>query len=632
MLKNLGTPGTSLSDLMTNVIADVKSTTGGKQVPRVDLGLSKPFYFIDPAVAAAQAALDKSKAELAGLDSKLANLQKQIASASEAQAKQKLQVEQQRQQALQQAKALEADNLAKEAAKQKAVADAAVQLASERAAAQAANAKAQNDLSNLASARRAELDKLAQAAASDNPDVLIDTVERLEAVLKEVDGQYAAALQRSLAASTAGWDKYLAVVKGEKPDITESDAEFAVRQNQEKSDLEAKRKNELADLRSNIEAQRTSQTAAMRKQYEDTLRTLQTKVWSVAGSGAKLSIGAFDRNARTWPFTVDSADPAIPMVPVNLVAQLGSVADPVAAIRALDAAVKAKALAAEFDWGITRDDPNNRYAIDVKVVRVRNLTSNEVVAQARPNQRAAYFVPGKRSSPTEAVGTLTVTTRALDGSADVYINGVKVGVTPYTAKVPEGSFKVEGRWTDSYVRGTTKNLQVVSGSSNTVSVVKEAFKLGGSGPAVGIIFYDKGSPNDGWRYLEAAPSDQSTGIQWWNGSHIDIKTGTAVGTGRANTDAIIAAQESGSYAATICKNLSIGGFSDWFLPSKDKLGLMYWNLKKSGLGAFGEGWFWSSSQGRGDDYGNAWGQRFSDGSQGSSNEGNRCAFHACRAF
>ena len=395
---------------MTNVIADVKATTGNKQQPRFDNGLSKPFYFIDPAVAAAraQAALDKSKAELAGLDAKLADLQKQIASENDAQAKQKLQVEQQRQQALQQAKALEADNLAKEAAKQKAAADAAALLASERAATKAANAKAQNDLSSLAAARRAELDKLAQSAASDNPDVLIDTVERLEGVSNEVDDQYTAALQKSLDASISGWDKQLAVLMAEHPDITETDAEFAARVAKEKSDLESKRQTEMTSLRSNIEAQRISQTAAMRQQYDDTLNTLQTKVWTVTGSSAALTIGTFDRNARTWPFIVDSADPTVPMLPVNLFTNLAAAPDPRAAIIALDTAVKANALAAEFDWGITRDTANKRYAIDIRAVRVRNLTSNEVVAQASPNQRAAYFVAGKRSSPTAAVGRFTL--------------------------------------------------------------------------------------------------------------------------------------------------------------------------------------------------------------------------------
>ena len=36
------------------------------------------------------------------------------------------------------------------------------------------------------------------------------------------------------------------------------------------------------------------------------------------------------------------------------------------------------------------------------------------------------------------------------------------------------------------------------------------------GPTGGKVFYDKLSYSDGWRYLEAAPRDQSTGIKWSN--------------------------------------------------------------------------------------------------------------------
>ncbi len=154
------------------------------------------------------------------------------------------------------------------------------------------------------------------------------------------------------------------------------------------------------------------------------------------------------------------------------------------------------------------------------------------------------------------------------------------------------------------------------------------YKVGATGPAGGIVFYDKGSVTDGWRYLEAAPSDQSTGIQWYNGSFISVTTGTAVGTGKANTAAIIAAQGSGSYAASLCKNLTLGGYSDWFLPSKDELNLMYTNLKKAGLGGFGEGWLWSSSQ----NYYNAWVQRFSVGYQDYYNKDYKYPVRACRAF
>ena len=635
LIRQLREPGLELTVMMRNVKSEVAAISGNKQQPRVDDGMKEPFFFIsiEAAAAKAQAALDKSKSELASLDAKLADLQRQIASSNDAQARQKLQLEQQRQQALQQAKALEADNLAKEAAKQKVAAEAAAKLSAERLATQAANAKAQNDLSQLASARRAELDRLAQAGASDNPDILIDTVERLEVVLKEVDGQYAAALQRSLDASNAGWDKQLTSFSGQEPDITETDAEFNARIAREKSDLEGKRRGELAALRQNIEAQRLSQTATMRTQYYDTLRTLQTKVWTVTGSGAILTIGTFDRNTRIWPFTVASADPTLPMVPIDLVATLGTAPDPKAAILALNAAVQVKALAAEFDWGIARDTINRRYTIDVRTVRVRNLTTNEVVAQANPNQKVAYFVAGKRTDLVAYSGTLTISGNPKDGTGDVYIDGMKVGSLPFRTRMVEKAITVEVRWSDAKAAPFSRIVTVHPGTDTAVVASKSVLNVGDVGPAGGIIFYDKGKISDGWRYLEAAPTDQSTDIQWYNGINIGIKTGIAIGTGRANTAAIIAAQGRKNYAATLCRNLTINGFSDWFLPSKDELSLMYTNLMKAGHGGFtpklNNSWYWSSTE-----YNNnlAWAQNFNGGYQDYNDKYDAGSVRAVRAF
>ena len=60
---------------------------------------------------------------------------------------------------------------------------------------------------------------------------------------------------------------------------------------------------------------------------------------------------------------------------------------------------------------------------------------------------------------------------------------------------------------------------------------------GDVGPAGGFIFYV--NPNfatDGWRYLEAAPFDQSAGAKWGCfRTAIAGARGTAVGTGRQNT-------------------------------------------------------------------------------------------------
>ena len=169
-----------------------------------------------------------------------------------------------------------------------------------------------------------------------------------------------------------------------------------------------------------------------------------------------------------------------------------------------------------------------------------------------------------------------------------------------------------------------------AGSAGTTSATKSVYNVGDTGPAGGIIFYDKGKASDGWRYLEAAPSDQSAGIQWHNRDYCYIKTSTAIGTGKANTEAIIAAQGDGSYAAALCKNLTINGFSDWFLPSKDELALMYTNLKKAGLGGFGKDGLWSSSQFN-DNFA-ACEQSFSDGNQVYTWESWEYSVRACRAF
>ena len=136
------------------------------------------------------------------------------------------------------------------------------------------------------------------------------------------------------------------------------------------------------------------------------------------------------------------------------------------------------------------------------------------------------------------------------------------------------------------------------GTTAQSAIENDEYNIGETGPAGGIIFYV--NPNyetDGWRYLEAAPEDQSTEIQWYNGRHLPMgATATAVGTGEANTQTIVNIQGTGSYAAQRCNDLSLGGCSDWFLPSKDELGLMHENLYLKGLGGFESDYYWSSSE------------------------------------
>jgi hypothetical protein len=124
----------------------------------------------------------------------------------------------------------------------------------------------------------------------------------------------------------------------------------------------------------------------------------------------------------------------------------------------------------------------------------------------------------------------------------------------------------------------------------------------------GIIFYVDGTGQHG---IIAAASDQSTGVEWGCYQGAVIETSTAIGSGQANTTAILEGCSTPGTAARICDSLVLNGYSDWFLPSKDELNLMF--LQKSKIGGFAaDGYYWSSS-----DYTAycAWAQDFRTGTQ-----------------
>jgi len=142
----------------------------------------------------------------------------------------------------------------------------------------------------------------------------------------------------------------------------------------------------------------------------------------------------------------------------------------------------------------------------------------------------------------------------------------------------------------------------------------------------GIIFYIDASGQHG---LIAAQTDQDTRIIWGD----NIKIGNldrAIGTGKRNTDIIVAKLGAGNYAAKLCADLVLNGYSDWFLPSKDELNQLY--LNKDKVDGFAIGFYWSSTEAflLGDAM--ASGQHFRAGGQIQYNKNDEGYVRAVRAF
>ena len=144
----------------------------------------------------------------------------------------------------------------------------------------------------------------------------------------------------------------------------------------------------------------------------------------------------------------------------------------------------------------------------------------------------------------------------------------------------------------------------------------------------GIVFYIDVTGDHG---LIAATSDQNTGAPWGcSGTHI-VGTGTAIGTGQANTNAIVSGCLTAGIAARVCNDFVYysGGteYNDWFLPSQLELNEMY--IQKTVIGGFSGSFYWSSSE---YDASNAWTQDFSNGNQNSNSKAGTAHVRAVRAF
>ncbi len=116
---------------------------------------------------------------------------------------------------------------------------------------------------------------------------------------------------------------------------------------------------------------------------------------------------------------------------------------------------------------------------------------------------------------------------------------------------------------------------------------KTAGYIGGSG---GYVFFDKGQLSNGWRYLEAAPSQLYYDVNqtWyfkWNGCNsATFLSGLSneIGTGAENSVIIKNDCNYTNNAAAMAKYISVNGMSDWFLPSIEELKMLH-TLKRENV-------------------------------------------------
>lgn len=200
--------------------------------------------------------------------------------------------------------------------------------------------------------------------------------------------------------------------------------------------------------------------------------------------------------------------------------------------------------------------------------------------------------------------------------------------------------------TTLYVQAKDKDVYSQVSSFTVSGDIATGLNMLVMGPAEGFICYS--NPNyeeDGWRYLEASPNNlcyNTTDQKYYAGTEAGAYsgttnfyfgvlrnssnqncftngtttfdssncTGTAIGTGKANTEALVNAMGETAYVSTTASNsmttsfyaakavtsLTCNGFSDWFLPSISEMSAIKTAFSRLGLSNVFSSPHWTSSE------------------------------------
>jgi hypothetical protein len=233
------------------------------------------------------------------------------------------------------------------------------------------------------------------------------------------------------------------------------------------------------------------------------------------------------------------------------------------------------------------------------------------------------ITPGAVTGVTLDQGTMALTVGGATGTLVATVapaDAINQSVT-WSSSAPAVATVANGIVTPLTVGITTIQVTTVDGglTAKCEVIVNPVPVAIGDSYGGGIVAYILQSGDDGYDLnvqhgLIAATVDQSDGTAWSNIDNTEIGTtaqGIEIGTGQANTDAIIGQAGHTASAAKLCKDYAGGGMTDWFLSSKDELNQLY--AQKAVVGGFADSYYWSSSE---DDDNSARGQSFASGGQG----------------
>jgi hypothetical protein len=195
------------------------------------------------------------------------------------------------------------------------------------------------------------------------------------------------------------------------------------------------------------------------------------------------------------------------------------------------------------------NDGNNDNGENATTLRIKNESFIEITDVVWNN---VSFTGSQESINTG----LNVVKNVESGAGYIYFKrkGSPIAVRTNTVVVVDGNTANEFVFTNNVLITEVAN---VGNTDTLVTFYTRTYVIGDTGPGGGTVFFAEGG-----QYKECSGE---LGIYNW------------------------------SQAWTTAMNFKGGGVSDWQLPDRGELDLMYQNVRKNGLGGFFNEWYWSST-------------------------------------
>jgi uncharacterized caspase-like protein len=422
IVASLPSPGKSLQEILYAAAELAGAASKAKQAPWISTSLTRLYYLNSPQEAFQSVLASKAEAESAvkQLDARVNDLRARSAIEKDASQRMVYDAEMKAQSDLLDAKKRELEAIKGEQQRQVSTNEAIADETAKLAEMNAAQAEDEKELGDIAELRRWEIGAMVDRAES--ADDYLTAIETAASAQTDIGSRLVASLTAFRMTVDGAYEKRIRAVSSWTKYPWESDDAFRARASAERIRLSCGRQ----ALGNALAAEAAAKTKAMLDPFaaagERALDGLERARGSVSREDVKITVGDYDRDAATYPITIESRSPDLPFSTTFSYSIANDDPDKQKdAYKVFEAWRGANAFSAEIDSSISYVDGVGYAAIvDAYRLKVADASGERLLIEESPISPIAFFkTSADRENPTRVSSWLS----AVGYGTELSVNG-----------------------------------------------------------------------------------------------------------------------------------------------------------------------------------------------------------------